>query len=252
MKLKLYVITLQRSPERKRGAAKNLSRFNIDNYEFIYGLDALQYSEQQLNHLLDKKNLVKPLPRGMIGCCISHVKALRRFVGDESATHAVIMEDDFLLHDNLNIILSEIEDQVLNSGPVMLYGYVTTPLSFHKQSNINAKYTLYTVEKPLNVYSTLGYMVNKQSAKALLKVLYPIKDVADSWNLFHDLGGFKQLYIIYPFLLTHEVFDSSRVQRKQSIADWIIEKKVPFLYQLIRKKRIKYVESHTNLISFKE
>jgi len=256
--LKFYIINLARSPERRKSVIKNLEKFGIKNYEFVEGLDASFYSTEQLNHLIDKQRLERPLPNGMIGCAIGHIKAVRKFLKDSEATYGVILEDDFLLHSSIEEVIANINSEVLDLGPVLLYGYIKNSLIFEENMKLTSVHSLFNVKDTLQIWSALGYMLNKKTAAKLLHVIYPIKDVPDSWGKFQEWGAFEKLFIIYPFVLSHEVFNSSRskknhklVDRVQKLVNHIIQKQTPVLYQIIKSYRFKHTKSHTNLIEFK-
>ena len=250
MRVSLYIINLKRSPGRRERVIRQLRNAGIRQFRFINGLDALEYTPAQASHLLDKQHLERPLPNGMIGCTIGHVKALRQFLLDDDSDIGIILEDDFILKSNIQALTASISARLFEEGPVLLYGYIKTNVHFIKQIYLNACFNLYEVRDAHGVWSTLGYAVSKKVAARLIRAHFPVRTVSDNWHLFRENGYYEKLLIMYPFPLEHEIFSSERTVIRFRILDWLIAHRIPLFYQWLRRRRQKYVASDTHLIHF--
>ena len=258
MRLKFYIINLLRSAHRRNSVINEMKKHNITNYTFVDGFDAINYELQNLQKLIDKKNVKRELPKGMIGCSVSHVKALRKFLSDDDAEVGVILEDDFEIKDNLGLTIGSISNTALDQGPVLLYAFVKEEMKLIKEDDLKGNHGLFAMEQPLDFLSTVGYCVNKNSAKKLLSKMYPLKDFPDGWKTYYEYGAFERLFVVYPFLLRHEVFESDRSENisllgniKKVISDFIVSTRFPFFYTIIKKYRSKWRDPEIDKIIFK-
>ena len=250
MRVSLYIINLKRSAGRRARVIQQLKNAGIRQFRFINGLDALQYTPDQAAHLLDKQHLERPLPNGMIGCTIGHVKALREFLLDDYTDIGIILEDDFILKSNIQVLIASVPAGLFEEGPVLLYGYIKTKVHFIQKENLNALYHLYEVRNAYGVWSTLGYAVSKKVAANLIRAHFPVRTVPDNWHLFRENGYYEKLWIMYPFPIEHEIFSSDRTEKRFKILDWLIARRIPLFYQWLRCRRQKYVASDMQSIQF--
>ncbi len=254
MQYKIYVINLERSKDRRANVISQFKKWGITSYEFVPGLDASLYSKQELQGFLDKERLVKSLPDGMIGCCMGHVAALRKVSSQDAVDYALIMEDDFIIKGDILNVIRNLDANILNAGPILLYGTLRSEISLKEIQPLDKEHSVYEFQAPFEIYSAVGYLVNKKIAANLVQVMFPIRDCSDSWFYYFTNNAFQKLNIIFPFLMEHEVFESDRADKGLlSIAmNKIISKKIPLLYPLLRKYRQKSVYNDQRLIRFAE
>jgi GR25 family glycosyltransferase involved in LPS biosynthesis len=90
---------------------------------------------------------------GSLGCTLSHIKTLERFIDDTEHNECIILEDDFEFTRNFQELkIPDIPwDVIMLSGNVMKEDYFNTYLN-----------------KVYDCQTTSGYMVNKKFAKILL------------------------------------------------------------------------------------
>lgn len=108
--LRIYVINLDRRPDRWNMANKTLRRAGFTNIERISAVDGKLIDSQQLQKLVTPsvyKTLGKARKHhedlgsvGAIGCYLSHYKAWNHII--EKNEPAIIVEDDLLCHPLLN------------------------------------------------------------------------------------------------------------------------------------------------------
>ena len=257
MHVRYYIINLPRSVQRRNYVVSEMQKHQISDYKLIDGLDAKNYELKSLERFVDKANLQRDLPKGMIGCSISHIKALRNFLIDESAERAVILEDDFEIIKNFKESVEAIPDDILDFGPVLLYAFVKEEMMLKKQRDLPNNHGLFAMSQPLDYLSTVGYCVNKSSARNLIRAMFPLRDFPDAWKTHYNFGAFKTLYIVYPFLLRHEVFESDRSENlniwkrfTKKTSDVIIDKRLPILYDILKKYRQKWRDPELEKIIF--
>jgi len=234
-----------------------MQKNGISDYMFIEGLDALNYDMKSLHRFVDKANQRRDLPKGMIGCSISHIKALRTFINDKDVDIGVILEDDFEIVKNLRESVKAIPCDILDQGPALLYAFVKAEMILKKQNDLPGNHGLFAMEKPMDCISTVGYCVNKTSAKNLINAMFPLKDYPDAWESHFNFGAFHRLFIVYPFLLRHEVFESDRIENlnflgrfKKITSDLIINRRLPILYNMILKYRRRWRDPELDRIRF--
>jgi glycosyl transferase, family 25 len=106
-KLLTWVINLDRAPERLARIREQMQRLGLP-FERLPAVDARAFTPEQ-QALLDKpsyrrKHGMEPLG-GELGCYLSHLEVMRRFVASQ-ADFALVLEDDVLLTERLPAALS--------------------------------------------------------------------------------------------------------------------------------------------------
>ena len=104
--LQTWVINLDRAPERLARITTQLQRLGLD-FQRIAAVDARALTPAQ-HAALDEaayrsKHGMTPV-LGELGCYLSHVEAMHRFLASD-ANFALVLEDDVLLHDSLPGVL---------------------------------------------------------------------------------------------------------------------------------------------------
>jgi len=96
MKIKFYVINLDRSYERLELISSQFSIQKID-IERISAIDGMKLNmSKEANDAACKSEMGRSIQPGEVGCFLSHRKALKAFI-DSGSDFAVILEDDALL-----------------------------------------------------------------------------------------------------------------------------------------------------------
>ena len=108
--LKVYVINLDRRPDRWEMAQKTLRQAGFMDIERVSAIDGKLIDSNQLKHLVDpsvisslgkvRKNHEDLGSVGAIGCYLSHYKVWNQII--ESNQPAIIVEDDLVCHPLLN------------------------------------------------------------------------------------------------------------------------------------------------------
>jgi glycosyl transferase family 25 len=102
-----WVINLDRAPERLARVREQLERLHL-SWQRLPAVDARAFTPAQ-RALLDepafhRRHGMTPLP-GELGCYLSHIEVMRRFLAG-SAEAALVLEDDVQLHETLPAVLA--------------------------------------------------------------------------------------------------------------------------------------------------
>lgn len=96
MKIISYVINLESSKRRREHAARQLEEIGIP-YEFVEAFDARYQNPTDFPEYNEGKStsfVGRPMTSGEIGCYLSHLRCLRRFLETDSE-YCYVFEDDF-------------------------------------------------------------------------------------------------------------------------------------------------------------
>ncbi len=95
-----YLINLDRSPDRLATMSEQLSAAGIA-FERVAATDGTMLRDETFAEHTRANNYYKPLRRGEVGCYLSHLETLQRFI-DSGRPYALILEDDVVLSDGLS------------------------------------------------------------------------------------------------------------------------------------------------------
>ena len=101
----VYLINLDRSPERLANVSARLTALGLA-FERVPAVDGMTLSEAEFARQTRENRYYKPLRRGEVGCYLSHLEAMRRFVAT-GREYALILEDDVVLPDRLPCLLND-------------------------------------------------------------------------------------------------------------------------------------------------
>lgn len=165
--IKIFCISLRESTDRRVAMDTQFKQQGVD-YQFI---DAVVGSKE--SKFYDEKKRLKKyrsgLTRGEIGCFLSHRLTWEIFINSE-ANLCCILEDDAVLAPNFISTLKEMPKIKINWDLIRLYG---TPWKNSKPSYgvieevfSNSHHVISYIKQP---GCTLGYLINKNSAKKLIE-----------------------------------------------------------------------------------
>lgn len=208
--MKAYLINLPESTDRKKYACDMLQNVQIDVevIEAIWGKDLI-YPNELYNSLSYKLRHGKKDNYGEVGCYLSHVKALKKFL-DSDNEFAIICEDDISIRKEFKEVIDLSLKESYRWDILRLSGLRSgTPIEICK---LNDKFSL-----NVNITRQTGsgcYMVNKKAAKILTKELIPMRVPLDHAYDREWLWGLKSL-MIYPVLVNQRNgFESTIKARK--------------------------------------
>lgn len=121
----IFVINLERSPERLANSQRQLAAHGL-SFECIDAIDGatLTPAQREINYSpsLNKKKYHYPLSAGQIGCYLSHRKAWQTIV-DRQLDYAIVLEDDFILKNDLTHTIKNIEQAPIDWQMIKLSAY---------------------------------------------------------------------------------------------------------------------------------
>ena len=170
--LQAWVINLDRAPERLQRITAQLERLGLP-WTRLPAVDARAFTLQQQAQLdaptYRRRHGMEPVP-GELGCYLSHVEVMRRFLAGDAA-FALVLEDDVLLHDSLPAVLrglmahparwDMVKLSAVHSGTPQPYLQVAPG---HQLAVMLSKCT-----------GSSAYIINRRAAEAYLAGLLPMQ-----------------------------------------------------------------------------
>lgn len=182
--MKVFVINLERSPERRLFMRKQFDVLGL-SYCFFNAVDGRLLSGEEVNLSCNQRWLKRLAGRAVnkneIACALSHVYLLRKIV-NENIPYALVLEDDAILDPRLPKVLAHF-DSFLEAESNSVYLLCDTWAVRRKLVRFVDEFTCAPV---LSSAFTHAYVVTNFAAKQLLSVLYPVKNLADCWKWLID------------------------------------------------------------------
>lgn len=171
MRWQVFLINLDHSTTRLERSKEMLDSINLE-FERIPAVWGADLTQEQIDLAYDAKSRnshYKELNTGEVGCYLSHIKAWELIV-ERDLDFALVLEDDFLLHDCDFPALLEALTKINEPWYYIKLG------GYHKNSDLLTsqklnKYTLSTFKKVPN--RTCAQFVSKEGAKRLLATSKP-------------------------------------------------------------------------------
>ncbi|WP_146027230.1 glycosyltransferase family 25 protein [Bowmanella denitrificans] len=162
----IFLINLDRSTIRLQHCLQQFAKFNIQ-FDRIPAIDGQYLSEQELQQhydvSLNSKKYHKRMNRGEIACFLSHRQAWQRVIS-EGLDFALILEDDFILEDDLHKITQAISAMDMEWDYIKLAEY---PIK--RRARFSTKVEQFTLSSYDKVPSrTCAQLVSLSGAKKLL------------------------------------------------------------------------------------
>lgn len=251
----IYVISMERSKERRAYIQSHLKSLNLD-FHIVEAIDGELVDSDYLYSQADMERVKQSpywLTKGAIACALSHKKAYDLFL-DSSYDYALILEDDVVLSPNINELLVSITDVLKQDEVAMLY-YVSlrgAEISNYEGIPLKSGFLLNPMDLK-QICTTTAYVIGREVAEKMSRTIIPVSVAADAWDYYYQKKCIKRLYVHYPmetetkdFKSTIEYFsEASLMSRLSRVVD---KYKIPPLYQIFRYKRKKFREKVTSQI----
>lgn len=245
MSVKIFIINLRSSVERRRFIEKQLSNVQLD-FEFIDAYEAVEIDHKDLEYANSYGRYVEGINKKEIACTKSHIKALKALAQDQTCTHGLIIEDDVYLSRDLSQILARLIEMHKPEDIVLLYSIILNQTEFSSESEL---YSEYRLAKPdhYRIVGAQAYFLSKDKAKEFADKLTPITTKSDDWNYFLGQKFFSDLYVVYPFPVLHaELLSNIREKNFTGILGalkrLIIKNKIFPIYHLYFARRRREAE----------
>ncbi|QZA77827.1 glycosyltransferase family 25 protein [Deefgea tanakiae] len=197
--------------QRRAYITEQFSQHQLDVVLF----DAIKLGENNAPEIYQQKVRLRlygrDLSRGEMGCYLSHRAIWAQFLATDER-HCCILEDDVELAHNFKEVIEKLLEKQTNWDLVRLAGTFPRKGKTIEQINAGQYQLLEYLEQPRG---TLGYVINREAAKALLqhtsKMIHAIDDTMDQiWG--HKL----RTYGLEPFVVKESAqFTSSIGCRKR-------------------------------------
>ena len=168
---KTFVLNLKRRPDRKIKTSVMFENANINDYQFIEGIDG-----ETLNLNLEIKNLFEGNDfgnrKGFIGCALSHYNIWLNLLRDESVDYYLIFEDDFFLIDSFKDKLDEVKillQKNINSIDLLFLGYHSRTENIY--NNLDQILHLKEYNSSEYVGGFFSYIITKNGAIKMLEYI---------------------------------------------------------------------------------
>jgi glycosyl transferase family 25 len=212
-KLPIFIVNLERRPDRKKLIENRLANFGIKNYEIIKAVDGRELPDDtsQIYNKKDSIELHRELKKTEIACALSHIQIARKIV-NQNLECAIILEDDaeltlefkhFIKDFNLEpnkfdfLILGSFSSNQFFNGKLKTKH---SPYRLIEKQSITyldktefsiGQTTIHKAHYPTQILDfvngTHGYMLSNAGAKKLLELNYPVVVEADNvWNYFYE------------------------------------------------------------------
>ncbi|AIJ06767.1 MULTISPECIES: glycosyltransferase family 25 protein [Edwardsiella] len=206
--MKVFIINLKRDLQKKHEIISECNRLNI-SHEIVEAVSGIDLNAAEIDRLIDKDAQIY-LTKGEIGCSLSHLRIYQKII-TEDLPYALILEDDAILHDDLNEVIHAIENIIDKENSHAYLLYKTSCVYRNKKIKLSKKYSLYESNIPT---CTHGYVVTNKTARLITAINTPVRFEADAWRNFYYEKNIR------PYSLNINLVDS----RDQSKENSTIEK----------------------------
>ncbi len=244
--MKIFVINLKRSPERRLLMEKQLGALGL-SYEIVEAVDGKALGEADIDRYCDKQALAlhpQWLSRGAIGCALSHLKAYRAIL-DGGLPYGLVLEDDTVLDPALAAFLPRVGPHLHDNEVLMLYYAAWKKCVLTAGPGpLAGKHRIATPLDPKQIVSGNAYIITREACRQVLRFQAPIKVAADSWNEYFRERAIEHVRCVYPMLADVADYKStidyvSTGSLKGTLLHYIDRYKIFPVYQVLKRRRKK-------------
>jgi glycosyl transferase, family 25 len=198
--VRTWVINLDRAPDRLARIGAQLARVGMP-FTRMPAVDARALSPAQRAALDDgayrRKHGKEPV-LGELGCYLSHVEVMRAFVAG-GARHALVLEDDVIVHDGLPAVVSGLVARPERWDVVKLSAvHSGTPVAVEEIAPGHHLAVMLS-----RCTGSSAYLMNRRAAEAYLRALLPMQLPYD--HVFDQGWRFGlQVRLVTPTPCTHD------------------------------------------------
>lgn len=214
MKIKTYVINLERSADRREYILKETARYACMDVELVEAVDGYRLLPEETERRFDVKRFTYrykryPFP-GEVGCTLSHQECYRRLLNSDEEV-ALILEDDvvFLQPELVDAVMAEC-CEILKKKKNGVFLYSSLSVSSTRGRNMGNGYRIHRVWFGLGSHA---YLIHRTVAEKLLANLPSV--LADDYQ-YLNLKGIK-VYGLFPVFSTAGSMGTDIQQGKQDI-----------------------------------
>ena len=250
--MKTLVISLKSCLERYIYILNHLTQIGLD-FEIVEAINGYNLTIKEKEELCDidiiGKN-TKWLSDGIIGCSLSHRKALLRML-ELDLPYVLILEDDVILPNNFKETLIHLEKIIQADEVITLFSGAHQKSALSTVNSINTPYGgLYFPMDINKTLSTAAYIIGKDAAKKLSDAVLLVRASPDSWGIDYSLNAFSSYRVLFPFIVGNKAFKSTvaYIHPKSfmgRITHFINKYRIPGLYHILQARREKIIDDTT-------
>lgn len=195
-KLKVFVISLTSSDNRRRLMAGQLDQPGFPTWEFLDAVEGRKLSSKELDIRYDADAALarygQELSIGHVGCALSHLEAYRR-IRSEGLDAALILEDDALIGEHALQVIDRLLERLTPDEPTLIL------LSHAKYYRPIGGSRLDRERKLLPIHmarGTHGYLMTKAAAGRILAAMPRVSLVPDHWELIREVCNIRILAVV--------------------------------------------------------
>lgn len=199
--MKVLVINLRRSTERRAHMARQLRRLAVD-FEFVEAVDGAAMTPESLAQATGGRAAeAGGYRRSVVACAWSHVLAYRKIAAGEDR-FGLVLEDDIVVDRRLMELLPELTARC-REGEIVLLRYFSNRNGGLELTTVDARpvsegYRLLSPVDPDAVASAGAYLLSRDTAASMRDALFPIRHVADDWAGFVRVGACSGVRCLHP------------------------------------------------------
>lgn len=198
-RLKIFVVSLTGSSDRRRLMAGQLDQAGFPPWEFLDAVEGRKLDPEELRRRYDdeaaRKRYGKGLPIGHVGCALSHIEVYRRMIA-QGLDAALILEDDALVGEHALLVLDHLLARLSAEEPTLvLFSHAKYYRPFGGW-RLDRERKLYPIHM---ARGTHGYLVTRGAAERMLAAMPRVTVVPDHWEVIRDLCKIRILAVVpYP------------------------------------------------------
>ena len=177
--MKIFAINLPKDVARRASLDKQGNGLGL-SIEWVVGVYGRELAPDELRAAyrsrLARQRLGREMTPAEIGCALSHISIYRRIVTDKIPC-ALILEDDAVLDERLPLLLDALQHHLSPASPAVV---LLSPASGQPGPSLPL-YGCFTLQPYKAGFYTHAYVVTLAGARALLRALFPVGNVADCW-----------------------------------------------------------------------
>lgn len=244
--MKVYVISLRRATERRKYIEAHLSSLGLE-YEIVDAIDYQQLTPVDFAVLVSEAAAAANpyLTKGVQACALSHAKACETIAAADQDV-ALILEDDAALPATIKTTLALIKQEIGHDEVIALSYYSHfhdgIELSSQRVTKLADGSSLHYPVSMSDMGSGMAYVVTRQVAAKIPKLVVPVRVAADYWGEHFKSGAFSSFRCLYPIPAQAATFRSTLdyVATVQSTSRKIMTMLLSTGAQLVRKYKFPF------------
>ena len=202
--MRVYVINLARSPERRAHMVRELRKAGLD-HEFVEGVEGrgLDLSD---SGLVDQAWVGKsPFWSGVVGCYLSHLNVHKKLL-EADTERALVLEDDVILPPDMSALIEAASAHMAGAEAVLLHHH-----RFGHAEGDEAYRFLRRGSVPLpgsrilalpcdvsQLGATGAYLITRDACHRMAKAMLPVRARVDDWAFFCNEGVLDKVRCVVP------------------------------------------------------